>query len=37
MDKLQMAKEHFAQIVEEQLKRVERMKQDEGPRLSGIR
>lgn len=26
-----MAKEHFAQIVEEQLKRVERMKQDEGP------
>lgn len=31
MDKLQMAKEHFAQIVEEQLKRVERMKQDEGP------
>lgn len=31
MDKLQMAKEHFAQIVEEQLKRVERMKRDEGP------
>ncbi|MBU3812027.1 MAG: isocitrate/isopropylmalate dehydrogenase family protein [Candidatus Niameybacter stercoravium] len=31
MNKLQMAREHFAQIVEEQLKRVERMKQDEGP------
>lgn len=31
MDKLQMASEHFAQIVAEQLKRVERMKQDEGP------
>lgn len=31
MEKLQIASEHFAKIVEEQLARVERMKQDEGP------
>ncbi|MEF9958584.1 MAG: isocitrate/isopropylmalate family dehydrogenase [Niameybacter sp.] len=31
MDKLQRASEHFAKIVEEQLARVERMKQDPGP------
>lgn len=31
MEKLQVASEHFAKIVEEQLARVERMKQDPGP------
>ena len=30
MDKLQLAKEHFAALVEAQLARVERMKQDTG-------
>ena len=31
MEKLNVASEHFAKIVEEQLARVERMKQDPGP------